>query len=479
MALGRLERGFSVGSGRCGALGGVGQRRKGRHMKSIQIRQTTAAAALDDYVLPYRGWIEQTLGCAYSGTVTLETSNALADVAAQQLVAGVRVYESAHAGWLDVCKDWAVPPGASPRICVSRYREQVSGSEPVSAWAVSWDECPIAVRLKGLTTPIVALRVPAGFPGDRFAPNPKNWLIVRREDVCAVLKVLEFAAATSNKKYLHGASEIIPLTGRYDWDSLVLDATLTRLVRRDYETFFEREKWFRQHRLPFRRGYLLYGPPGNGKTSVIRVMAAHPQIEAYCVDLQSGDVADNELRQLFEAAYRAVPALIVLEDLDRVYTRNGASNGRTNVSFQALLNCLDGLGSRDGVVVVATANDPTALDPAILKRPGRFDRVVGFRTPSAALRRQYWLKLNTGLVGSAFDTAIRASEDFSFAQLRESYILAAQIAYDEGRGVNDKDLLAAVGIQQSGEVQRPTAGFRGNKACAGEKHEPRTPALNK
>lgn len=164
-----------------------------------------------------------------------------------------------------------------------------------------------------------------------------------------------------------------------------------------------------------------------------------------------------------------MPALIVLEDLDRVYTRDGASNGRTNVNFQALLNCLDGLGTRDGVIVVATANEPTALDPAILKRPGRFDRVVGFRVPSSALRRQYFLKLNPALVGSAFDTAIRASEDFSFAQLRESYILAAQLAYDEGRDVNDKDLSAAVAIQQSGEVQRPTAGFRGTKAAAGAK----------
>ncbi len=438
-------------------------------MKSIQVRNATAAQAIDDYVTPYRGWIERTLGCAYSGTVTLETNNVLADVAAQQLVAGVRVYEGAHSGWLEVFEGCEVPPGESPRICVCRYREQVAGSEPVSAWAVSWDGCPIAVRLKGVTTPIVVLRVPAGFPGDRFAPNPKNWLIVRREDVCAALKVLEFAAANSGRKYLYGASEITPLSSRYDWDSLVLDATLTRLVRRDFETFFEREAWFRQHRLPFRRGYLFYGPPGNGKTSVIRVMASHPQIEAYSIDLQSGDVADNELRQLFEAAYRAVPALIVLEDLDRVFTRDGASNGRTNVNFQALLNCLDGLGSRDGVIVVATANEPTALDPAILQRPGRFDRVVGFRVPSSALRRQYFLKLNPGLVGSAFDGAIQGSEDFSFAQLRESYILAAQLAYDEGRDVNDKDLLTAVGIQQSGEVHRPAAGFRGNKACAGAK----------
>src|SRR5439155_24452893 len=60
------------------------------------------------------------------------------------------------------------------------------------------------------------------------------------------------------------------------------------------------------------------------------------------------------------------------------------------VSFQSLLNCLDGVGTQDGVIVVATANDPNCLDPAILKRPGRFDRVVHFRNPDAELRRQYF-----------------------------------------------------------------------------------------
>jgi ATP-dependent 26S proteasome regulatory subunit len=82
------------------------------------------------------------------------------------------------------------------------------------------------------------------------------------------------------------------------------------------------------------------------------------------------------------------------------------------------------------VIVVATANDPTCLDPAILKRPGRFDRVVQFRNPDAGLRREYYRRFTPTLDGEQFETAVEKTEGFSFAQLRETYILGAQSAVD-------------------------------------------------
>src|SRR5437868_13964807 len=104
------------------------------------------------------------------------------------------------------------------------------------------------------------------------------------------------------------------------------------------------------------------------------------------------------------------------------------SRFRRVLCFQTLLNCLDGVATQDGVIVVATANDPTCLDPAILKRPGRFDRVVQFRNPDAELRRVYYRKLSSILAGDEFEVAIEKTNGFSFAQLRETYILGAQSA---------------------------------------------------
>ena len=97
---------------------------------------------------------------------------------------------------------------------------------------------------------------------------------------------------------------------------------------------------------------------------------------------------------------------------------------RSNISLAQLLNCLDGLATEDGLVVVATANDPVALDPAILKRPGRFDRVVAFPNPNPALRTKYLRKLNPNIGLEDLNGAVADCDGFSFAQLREAYILA-------------------------------------------------------
>jgi hypothetical protein len=99
-------------------------------------------------------------------------------------------------------------------------------------------------------------------------------------------------------------------------------------------------------------------------------------IQPYTLDLSDLEEKSADVLRLFEKAAENAPALIVLEDLDRAFPTEGKRTQERTVSFQTLLNCLDGVGSQDGVIVVATANDPTCLDPAILKRPGRFDRVV-------------------------------------------------------------------------------------------------------
>jgi ATP-dependent Zn protease len=153
---------------------------------------------------------------------------------------------------------------------------------------------------------------------------------------------------------------------------------------------------------------------------------------------------------MFEEAGANTPSLVILEDLDRAFPMEGERTRERAVSFQTFLNCLDGVGTRDGVIVVATANDPTCLDPAILKRPGRFDRVVWFRNPDAELRRLYYGKFNPILSGKGFEIAIDKTEGFSFAQLRETYILGAQAAFEHGREVTTADIMEAIELHAAG-----------------------------
>jgi len=106
---------------------------------------------------------------------------------------------------------------------------------------------------------------------------------------------------------------------------------------------------------------------------------------------------------------------------------------------------------------VATANNPTCLDAAILKRPGRFDRVVQFRNPDEELRREYYRRFNPILAGEQFEIAINRTEGFSFAQLRETYILGAQSAFENGREIKMNDVTEAIELQAAGAHQLKTS----------------------
>jgi transitional endoplasmic reticulum ATPase len=112
------------------------------------------------------------------------------------------------------------------------------------------------------------------------------------------------------------------------------------------------------------------------------------------------------LSAFFEEAARNAPSLLIFEDLDRAFVDRDEE--RPRITLQHFLNCLDGVGTQDGLIVVATANDPSMLDAAILKRPGRFDRVVQFRNPDPDLRREYYQRLSLVLTGDQFEISHRA-----------------------------------------------------------------------
>jgi ATP-dependent 26S proteasome regulatory subunit len=93
----------------------------------------------------------------------------------------------------------------------------------------------------------------------------------------------------------------------------------------------------------------------------------------------------------------------------------------------------------------------------------RFDRVVWFRNPDAELRREYYRRLNRILAGEEFESAIAKTEGFSFAQLRETYIMGAQFAFEHGRDVAVADVIDAIELQTAGAYElkslQPSSGF--------------------
>jgi hypothetical protein len=107
--------------------------------------------------------------------------------------------------------------------------------------------------MRGLSRQVISVEIPLVFPpGDMPISTPtsgQHWFIAHRDDAARVLLLLQ-GVQDQTERYLETAYGRSRLQVRYDWNSVVLDATTRRLVRRDFEIFFQREEWFRQHNLP-------------------------------------------------------------------------------------------------------------------------------------------------------------------------------------------------------------------------------------
>jgi ATPase family protein associated with various cellular activities (AAA) len=426
--------------------------------KSYDLRIAPAVASMRSFIEPHSGWIENALGCTMSQSVTFEIDIPFGQFAAESLLEGVpldrRCLPAASVIGPMIAK-WELPENLSPRIELSLSHVQGTQlSSKVAGWDPHWRDCPLAIWLRDVTHAVVSVQIPYVSLAGGISADCRNWLLVNRADIPAALEKLAVLLQNLPKRlFLLGGRTLERPTGGYNWDSLVLDKATNGDLRRDFELFFEREDWFRRHGLPFRRGYLFYGPPGNGKTTAIRVMASHPAVAAYTIDFYD-ERADNEaMNSLFEAARQAAPSLVIFEDLDRVFGGEG-NERRVRVSLQHFLNCLDGVGSQDGVIVTATANNPDVLDAAILRRPGRFDRVIPFRAPSHPLREEYFRRLSLdSLRPEDLHCAAAESEGLSFAQLREAFILAGWAAFGQELTVQPAELISGIRSVRSDGAQ--------------------------
>jgi mitochondrial chaperone BCS1 len=154
-----------------------------------------------------------------------------------------------------------------------------------------------------------------------------------------------------------------------DPQSLVYAGDLFERVYADSKRFLESEQWYTDMGIPWRRGYLLYGPPGNGKSSLITALAGALKRSVCVLNLSSGAVTDESLLNLLTDAPEG--SLILLEDIDAIFVGR-KKDAETKLSFNGLLNALDGVTAQQGRMVFMTTNHLEKLDPALV-RPGRCD----------------------------------------------------------------------------------------------------------
>lgn len=177
-------------------------------------------------------------------------------------------------------------------------------------------------------------------------------------------------------------------------ESIVLDGDLSFRVLDDARTFLGSKAWYRDRGIPYRRGYLLHGPPGCGKTSFCQVLAGELQLDMCMLSLSNDKLNDAKLASYFRDAPEN--SIILLEDVDAVFVDRDVKKERgsgpgTGVSFSGLLNAIDGVASQEGRLFFMTTNYPEKLDSALV-RPGRCDVKVELKRASKSQMRNLFLR---------------------------------------------------------------------------------------
>jgi chaperone BCS1 len=159
----------------------------------------------------------------------------------------------------------------------------------------------------------------------------------------------------------------------------------------DVEDFIARQQWYVDRGVPYRRGYLLYGPPGSGKSSFIKALAGELDLDIAIINLSERGMTDDKLVHLLTK----LPArtILLLEDADAAFTnrRQVDADGYAGatVTFSGLLNALDGVAAGEERIAFLTTNHIDRLDEALI-RPGRVDMTVRISEATRHQAAEIW-----------------------------------------------------------------------------------------
>ncbi|NXQ35415.1 BCS1 protein, partial [Alaudala cheleensis] len=219
--------------------------------------------------------------------------------------------------------------------------------------------------------------------------------------------------------------------------SVVLEEGVSERLVKDVKEFISNPKWYIERGkalvwwIPYRRGYLLYGPPGCGKSSFITALAGELEYSICLLSLSDHSLSDDRLNHLLSVAPQQ--SIILLEDVDAAFISRdlAAENpavyqGMGRLTFSGLLNALDGVASTEARIVFMTTNYVDRLDPALV-RPGRVDlkQYVGYCSHGqlASMFQRFYPEQPPAAAQRFAEQALAVSKQISAAQVQGHFML--------------------------------------------------------
>lgn len=217
----------------------------------------------------------------------------------------------------------------------------------------------------------------------------KGWMA--KEQINTFLKTI---VDNYNKKNKKGLLKIYANNYWGDWqcihdiivkpfDKVIMKPEEKSLLIDDLNNFIASADWYKERGIRYKRGYLLHGSPGNGKTSIASAISEHTGRDVYILNLNSLE-NDGYLVKAFSGIGKNV--VLLIEDIDRAFAKR--DNVDSKVSFSSLLNSFDGVLCKDGIISVITTNCIEKLDEALI-REGRIDLKLEINNPLPEQIKEY------------------------------------------------------------------------------------------
>lgn len=266
------------------------------------------------------------------------------------------------------------------------------------------------------------------------------------------------------KMEFRGSIRLLDIKDRC-WDSVILDNETKEEIRANSVGFIQQNDKWGKYGIPLKRGILLAGEPGTGKTAICKAVLAEAKNISCIVTSAYSEEAIGYITELYELAKDLSPAIVLIEDIDLIAQNRNEYGYRNGSALISLLAVLDGLEEQQDIVTIATTNGLATLDKALSERPSRFDRVIQIAKPSLQQRREFVKHIGERIPMDKTTQEIIAvkSDCLTPAQVQEivySLVISRRKEHQMAFSFNDADITKAV-ARLKGNAHAQSLGFVG------------------